>query len=342
MSQSRSTFTSLLRSAVILSPAMVDAVDMLRRFAPAKTPVVLVGESGTGKTFFARALHEMSGRDGELTYMTAGRLRPGLAESDLYGHVRGSFTGAIKSRPGLFTRAGTGTLLFDDFHLLHRSVQYMLLGPFDTGEYLPVGADRPLPVGCRLVVGMGEHPDALVERKRLLKDLRYRLEHCVVCLPRLEERREEIALLACRFLEQAPIRTGVAGGPTRLAPEVIQALEGAKWPGNLRDLRGAVNRAYEHAGTGSSEVRLENLEAQYQIPLKFERRGDHATQLRVVSWALWKTRDRVRESAKLIGAHANTVGKLRAELMALRTSSETQLRAQADQVIPLAKGVRCG
>jgi len=313
---------SVLESAIALSPAMLDVLAKLRCYAPAKTPVVLVGETGTGKTFFARALHQLSGRDGDLTEMAAGQLRPELAESDLYGHVRGAFTGAIKARPGLFARAGAGTLLFDDFHLLNRSVQYLLLGPFDTGSYLPVGADRPLPVGCRLVIGIGEHPDALVEKKELLKDLRYRLEHCIICLPRLEERREEIAVLSYRFLEQAPAITGVPDGPRKFAPETIAALEAAKYPGNLRDLRGAVVQAYLHAGTGCAEVRLDHLPLDLQISLKFERRGDHATQLRVVAWALWKTGDRVQEASELIGANRNTVGALRAELIERRISTK--------------------
>jgi DNA-binding NtrC family response regulator len=300
---------------VALSPVMVDVLQQLTYYAPAKTPVVLVGETGTGKTFFARLLHRLSGRDGELTEMSAGQLRPDLAESDICGHVRGAYTGAVNSRPGLFARAGAGTLLFDDFHLLHRSVQYMLLGPFDTGYYLPVGADRPLPLWCRLVVGIGEHPDILVERKRLLADLRYRLEHSIIMLPRLEERREEIASLAVLFLIQAGVRTGVSDGPMRISREAMGALEAARYPGNLRNLRGVVTRAYLHAGS-SEEVRLEHLPAEMQRPLRFERRGDHATQLRAVSWALWKTGDCVGEAAKLIGANRNTVAALRAEFMA--------------------------
>jgi len=99
----------------------------------------------------------------------------------------------------------------------------------------------------------------------------------------------------------------------------MDALEAARYPGNLRDLRGVVTRAYLHARAGSSdEVRLEHLPAEMQRPLRFERRGDHATQLRVVSWALWKTGDRVRETAELIGANRNTVAALRAELVAKR------------------------
>lgn len=319
---------------VALSPAMVDALAQLACYAPALTPVVLVGETGTGKTYFARLLHQLSGRDGELTEMAAGQLRPDLAESDIFGHVRGAYTGAVKSRPGLFARAGAGTLLFDDFHLLHRSVQYMLLGPFDTGRYLPVGAERPLSLGCRLVVGIGEHPDDLVARKRLLKDLRYRLGHCIVRLPPLAERREEIAAHAQRFLYQAPTITGVAGGPDRFAPEAIGALEAANYPGNLRDLRETVVSAYLFgAASGGNEVRLEMLRRELQMPLKFERRGDHASQLRVVAWALWKSGDRVREAAELIGAHWNTVGALRAELMGRRGISRSG--GQAVKAVPL-------
>jgi len=132
--------------------------------------------------------------------MCAGEIQPNLAESQVFGHERGGFTGAVRRLPGLFTRAGAGTGLFDDFHLLRRSVQCMLLRPFDTGRYLPVGADRQLPLGCRLVIGIGEHPDDLVAKKRMVRDLRYRLGHCIVRLPPLQERREEIASHPQRFL----------------------------------------------------------------------------------------------------------------------------------------------
>ena len=126
------------------------------------------------------------------------------------------------------------------------------------------------------------------------------------------------------------------GGPCRFAPEAIQSLEAATYPGNLRDLRGAVIRAYLHAAGSNPEVRLEHLRPELQIPLRFERRGDRATQLRVVAWALWKTCDRVGEAAKLIGAHSNTVGALRAELMAEASHSSLWQR----QVEGKVKGKR--
>jgi len=122
-SPSQSTHVSLLSSAVVLCPAMVEVVSQLCCYAPAKTPVVFVGETGTGKTYFARALHEMSGREGNLVEMCAGEIRPSLAESQVFGHERGGFTGAVRQLRGLLTRAGTGAVLFDDFHLLRAPVR---------------------------------------------------------------------------------------------------------------------------------------------------------------------------------------------------------------------------
>jgi DNA-binding NtrC family response regulator len=123
----------------------------------------------------------------------------------------------------------------------------------------------------------------------------------------------------------------VEGGPSTFAPEAIQALEAATYAGNLRALREVVVRAYLHAkAENRDEVRLEHLPPELQISLKFERGGDHATQLRVVSWALWKTGDRVREAAELIGTNRNTVGELRSELLAQRGLSRNQLRQLAD------------
>src|SRR2546427_5372959 len=152
--------SNLMASAVATSATMLDVLDRLRRYAESSTPVVLVGETGTGKSYFARVLHERSGRCGTFVDATAGELDPELAPSQLFGHVRGAFTGAVSQRVGLFGEAASGTLLFDDFHLLSSSLQYLLLAAFDLHAYRPVGTDRRLPVTCRLVVGLGEDPDA--------------------------------------------------------------------------------------------------------------------------------------------------------------------------------------
>jgi len=303
----------LLGTVIALSAAMTEVLHRLDRFAKARTPVVLVGETGTGKSFFARVLHDLSGRRGRFCDVTAGEIHESLAQDQLFGHVRGSFTGAVQRRVGLLADAADGTLLLDDFHLLPRAEQAMLLRALEGGVYRPVGADRDLPMTCRLVVGLQRDLDDLVGDGAMLADLRHRLGHCVVRIPRLEERRGEIAAHARRFLAQCPGDTGVSDGPTQLARDVLPVLEAGTYPGNLRDLRERIRAAYL-LGRGSEELRVEHLPESARVCLRFEPRADRAAQLRVVQWALWRTGDHIGKAADLVGAGRNTVSALRAQL----------------------------
>jgi len=299
---------------------MTEVLHRINQFAQARTTVVLVGETGTGKSFCARLLHQLSGRSGRLAEITAAELDGGLAHDQLFGHARGSFTGAMQRRLGLFADAGDGTLLLDDFHLLARAEQALLLRAFDRGAYRSVGTDRDVPLTCRLVIGVGRQLDALVADGTMLPDLRYRLGHCVVRLPRLEERREEIGILAQRFLEQCPADTDVKDGPRRFARDVVAVLEAGHYPGNLRDLRERIRAAYL-LGRGSEVLEIEHLPDSARASLRYERRADHTTQLGVVQWALWRTGDHVGKAAELIGASRNTVAALRAELRRMQERS---------------------
>jgi DNA-binding NtrC family response regulator len=299
------------------SPAMAAVQDRIRRYAEANTPVVLVGETGTGKSYFARILHELSGRSGNFVDTTAGELDPELAPSQLFGHVRGAFTGAVTRRVGLFAEAASGTLLFDDFHLLSRALQYLLLAAFDLHAYRPVGTDRRFPVTFRLVLGLGRDPDALVESGDLLKDLRYRLGHCIVRLPPLAERREEIPSYARLFLGQCPARTGVTDGPAAFTPEAIAVLEAGCYPGNLRDLRELIVEAFLHArADGAEAIGVRHVAEHAQASLSYDSGSTRKRHRAVVAWALWKTKDNVAQAAALIGASRNTVATVRAELQA--------------------------
>ena len=299
----------------MLAPATIEAVEALYRYAPAETPVVLVGETGTGKSFFAEALHELSGRLGSFMDVTAAELEGDVGLSQVFGHERGAFTDAVRKRPGLIAEAGGGTLLFDDFHLLRRRAQAMLLRLLERRRYRPVGVDQDVRVGCRFVFGFGEDPDRLVDQGRLLPDLRYRLENCIVRLPSLTERREEIGVLACRFLAQCPSATRLPDGPTRFGPGAVAVLEAGTFRGNLRELRGVVRAAYLHArAEGDHVVRSKHLTVPVEASLRYDRRAPRATQLGAVAWALSRTGDHIGKAAALINAPRNQVAALRLEL----------------------------
>ncbi len=298
---------------VVLCPAMLDALRAVHSYAPAATPVLLVGETGTGKSCIARLLHDLSGRRGSFHDISAGELEPNLAADQLFGHAPGAFTGARGRRAGIIADAANGTLLLDDFHLLPRQMQYLLLRPFDRRLYRAVGLDSDAPLSCRLVVGLGEDPDALVARGKMLKDLRYRLEYCMIRLPPLEERREEIALFAGHFLARCREETGVPDGPTEFAPDVLAVLEAGHYPGNLRDLKGRVHAAYLLA-RGETEIRYEHLPPAAREPLRFDARADRQAKLRLVAWALRRTEGHVGRAAELLHAHRNTVRALRGDV----------------------------
>jgi two-component system response regulator GlrR len=303
---------SLLQDVVAVSGVMAAVLGQIHLFAPAET-VVFEGATGTGKSHLAEALHEASGRRGAFVDVSAGEFEPGLALDQLFGHVRGAFTGAMSRHRGLFAEAEGGTLLIDEFHLLRRSQQAMLIRALERRVYRPIGYERDVPVTCAVVVGVEEGLDRLVARGRMRANLRSRLGQCVVRVPTLDERRDEIASLAHQFLRQCTAATLAANGPTGFVPEALSMLEVANYPANLRDLREVVKAGYLRA-RGRHEVGLEHLPEWVRIPLRYDRRLDRATKLRVADWALRTSGGHVGKAAERIGAHRNTVSALTADL----------------------------
>jgi len=284
---------------------MLDVLAGIDTYARARTPLVVVGASGTGKTTVAELIHALSPHRGPLTSHSAGEFDPQLERSQLFGHERGAFTGAAGRHVGVLEEAGDGTLLLDDFHHLGRSTQTLLLRALDRRVFRPLGARRDLPVRCRVIIGLIEAPDRLVERGALLAELRLRLGYGMIRLPPLEERRGDIPALAHRFLARCAEDTGCSG-PARFAPDVVPVLQAAAWPGNLRQMEMVIRDGYLRA-RGGALLCLHHLSDLVSLPVRFQRRGNAMANARAITLALEVTGGRVQEAAKLLHAARSTI-----------------------------------
>jgi two-component system, NtrC family, response regulator HydG len=217
-------------------------MDQLRRVAPKDTTLLFTGETGTGKTRLARLIHEMSPRrDQPFLVVDCGVLSATLIESEIFGHVKGAFTGADRERTGKFAAAAGGTLLLDEVNSLPPALQSKLLRAVDERIFEPVGSNRPQPLRARLIVASNTPLDREVADGRFRADLYYRLNVVGFFLTPLRERRCAVPLLANRFLAEFSVRCGHHF--TRLTPEAMRLLQAYDWPGNIRELRNVIERA---------------------------------------------------------------------------------------------------
>jgi len=224
------------------SEAMRRVVAIARRVAAAATPVLIRGETGTGKELLARALHEWSPRSGRpLVSLNCAVLPAGVVESELFGHVKGAFTGATADRLGRFQAANGGTLFLDEIGELPLDLQPKLLRALQEGCFEPVGSDRTVKVDVRVVAATNADLASAVKQKRFREDLYWRLAVFPIDVPPLRERRADIVALADLHLAELARSAGRA--PWRLSPEAHRALELAPWPGNVRELRNVLERA---------------------------------------------------------------------------------------------------
>jgi len=230
---------SLSRSLLFASPAMSRLAVWISRAAPKNVSVLITGESGTGKERVAEAIVAASPRAARpfLRWNCAG-LSEELASSELFGHARGAFTGALRARPGLFREADGGTLLLDEIGELALPVQAKLLRALQEGEIQPVGEDRPVKVDVRILAATHRDLSALVREGRFRDDLRYRLTVVSLHVPPLRERPEDIRLLCKHFLDRAAERFGIPS--VRMTDALVARLEKDPWPGNVRELLHAV------------------------------------------------------------------------------------------------------
>ena len=237
------------QSILAASAAMRAVVQEAELAARSDLAVLITGETGVGKEVVARAIHAGSERaERPLIYVNCAALPEAIAESELFGHVRGAFTGADDNRAGKFEVADRGTLFLDEIGELPLSIQAKLLRALQTGEIQRVGADRALHVDVRIIAATNRDLPAEVAAGRFRADLFHRLSVYPIAVPPLRERRDDILLLAGFFLDEARIRLGL--GPVRLAADARVALLAHDWPGNVRELEHAILRAALRAAGG--------------------------------------------------------------------------------------------
>jgi len=229
--------------AVGSSKTWLDILRLAETVAPTDSTVLLQGESGTGKEILARYIHELSGRvDGPFLSINCGALPESLLESELFGHVRGSFTGAVKDKTGLFMAATGGSFFLDEIGETTPATQVKLLRALQHREVIPVGATDAVPVNCRLIAATNRDLEDDIKTGRFRSDLFYRLNVIAIHLPPLRQRREDIPLLAEHFLQRSAAQTP-GQSPKRLSTEALEALQEYQWPGNVRELENALERA---------------------------------------------------------------------------------------------------
>ncbi len=250
-------------------PKLLHIFAQIERVAPLDSTVLLCGESGTGKELFAGAIHAHSNRAArQFVAVDCSTLSPSLLESELFGHVKGAFTGALRDKEGIFEIAHEGTLFMDDITNLDFEIQGKLLRVIETGEYKPVGASHFKTGNVRIIAATNRDLRKMVEEGMFREDLFYRLNVFPIYIPPLRERKDDIPKLAYHFLRRFCHKTGkrIEG----FSDDALEALINYEWPGNVRQLKNVVERLVIMA----DEPTLDLLYLSEQLSMKGYGRGD--------------------------------------------------------------------
>lgn len=245
------------------SPAMEHVFSIIRQVAPSKTTVLIEGESGTGKELVAQALHSLSGRpENKFVAVNCAALSPQLLESELFGHEKGSFTGAGQRRIGRFEQADGGTIFLDEIGEIDAGTQVKLLRVLSERTIERVGSNTPVPVNVRVIAATNKSLKKLVQEGQFREDLYFRLNVVHIQMPPLRDRKEDAALLAAAFLKEFARENNRELKP--LSREALQAVRNYPWPGNVRELRTAMEHGVVMSNSG--QIELQHLPLSLQTP----------------------------------------------------------------------------
>jgi DNA-binding NtrC family response regulator len=241
-----------------------EALKMAETVAPTDSTVLISGESGTGKEVVAHYIHAMSDRSGgPFLSINCGALPENLLESELFGHTKGSFTGAVRDKDGLFGAARRGTFFLDEVGEMSPATQVKLLRALQEREVIPVGATEPVPIDVRIIAATNRDLEEEIRRGSFRSDLYYRLNVITLHLPPLRSRGDDIPMLADHFLQRYAESRGKT--PPRLEPETLEALQRYDWPGNVRELENALERA-AILSSSATEIGVAALPASVTTP----------------------------------------------------------------------------
>ena len=307
------------------SDAFRDVLVVAEQVAPAESTVLLGGESGTGKELFARYIHLKSKRvGGPFVPINCGALPEPLLESELFGHVKGAFTGAIRDKEGLFTVAAGGTLFLDEIGDTTPAIQVKLLRVLQEREIIPVGATEAVPVDVRILAATNKDLDKEVERGAFRQDLYYRLNVIPIVIPPLRERRDDIPLLLEHVLARAGFADSMPGGNRSqdqiFTEKAFQALCAYDWPGNVRELENVVERLLVLAGWADGkepgkQIDLANLPEKVREKPEATLISDvpaptptmETIEQAYIKWVLTKTEGNKARAAEILGIDPSTL-----------------------------------
>jgi DNA-binding NtrC family response regulator len=294
------------------SRGFLEALKMAETVSPTDSTVLISGESGTGKEVIARYIHALSDRSGgPFVSINCGALPENLLESELFGHIKGSFTGSVKDKQGMFVAAKGGTFFLDEVGEMSPATQVKLLRALQEREVIPVGATEPVPIDVRIVAATNRDLEEEIRRGGFRSDLYYRLNVITLHLPPLRDRRDDIPVLSEFFLERFAASRGKE--PPRLSSDALTSLQSYDWPGNVRELENALERAaiLSEGGEIGPSALPASITAQKSQPLVADRLPPNPAmeiiERAYINWVLQAEGGNKTRAAEVLGIDPSTL-----------------------------------